>query len=66
MEASVSDKAITLAEATRLFPLACSTLAEAAREGRIVARKSGHTWLTTEEAVRDAIQRGALRPRRKG
>lgn len=57
---------ITLAEAADLFPLAYSTLAEAAREGRIKARKSGDVWLTTREAIEEAIREGKLRPRKRG
>lgn len=55
---------ITLAEAAALYPVAYSTLAEAAREGRLQARQSGATWLTTREAVARAIAEGKLRPRK--
>lgn len=55
---------ITLAEAAALYPIAYSTLAEAAREGRLQARQSGATWLTTREAVDRAIAEGKLRPRK--
>lgn len=55
---------ITLAEAAALYPVAYSTLAEAAREGRLQARQSGATWLTTRGAIERAIREGKLRPRR--
>lgn len=53
---------ITLSEAA-LHSLAYSTLAQAAREGRIEARRSGATWLTTRVAIEQAIEEGKLRPR---
>lgn len=56
---------ITLAEVAELYPVAYSTLAEAAREGRLQARQSGATWLTTREAVDRAIAEGKLRPRKR-
>lgn len=55
---------ITLAEAADLYPIAYSTLAEAAREGRLQARQSGATWLTTRADVDRAIAEGTLRPRK--
>ena len=39
-------------------------LAEAAREGRLLARQSGATWLTTRGAIERAIREGKLRPRK--
>ena len=54
---------ITLAEAAELFPLAYSTLAQAARERRIRARRSAGTWLTTRAAIQEAIERRISRPR---
>lgn len=39
------------------------TLARAARDGRLLARQSGVTWLSTESAVRAALEAGRLRPR---
>ena len=39
------------------------TLIKAAKGGRIQARKSGGTWLSTVEAVRAAINTGRIRPR---
>ena len=37
------------------------TLAKAAREGRVMARKSGATYLTTQRAVEYALETGTLR-----
>ena len=55
---------ITLTEAAELYPLAYSTLAQAAREGRLECRRSGpKTWITTRAAVEEAIANGKLRPR---
>jgi hypothetical protein len=42
---------LALAEAAELYDLPYSTLAEWAREGKIKARQSGKTWITTPEAV---------------
>ncbi len=56
---------LTLREAASLYPLAYATLAQAAREGRIEARKSDGTWLTTKQAIENAIEQGKLRPRKK-
>jgi len=54
---------ITLSAAAELYPLAYPTLAQAAREGRIQARRSGRTWLTSRTAIEHAIKEGTLRPR---
>jgi len=58
---------ITLTEAAEIFPLAYSTLVQAAREGRLEARAFKRnkymTWLTTPGAVEAAIEAGKLRPR---
>jgi hypothetical protein len=48
-----------------LFCLAYSSLAEAVRKGRVEGRKSGGTWLTTVEALEEALEAGRIRPRRK-
>ncbi len=56
---------ITLTEVAELYPVAYSTLAEAAREGRLRARQSGATWLTTRADVDRAIATGKLRPRKR-
>jgi len=58
-----SDLLISLTEAAAIVPLAYSTLAQAAREGRIMVRRSGATWLTTRFAIQAAIDSGKLRPR---
>jgi hypothetical protein len=39
------------------------TLARAARDGRLLARQSGVTWLSTSAAVEAALDAGRLRPR---
>lgn len=58
------EETVTLTEAASLYPLAYSTLAQAAREGRIEARQSGpKTWITTRAAIEYAIANGKLRPR---
>lgn len=59
------DDPLTLSEATAIYPLAYATLAQAAREGRIKAHRSGpKIWLTTRAAIEEAIAEGKLRPRR--
>ena len=60
---AVSDTTITIREAADLCGMSYYTLAQAAREGRIKARKSGDVWLTTREAISEAIKEGKLRPR---
>ena len=57
--------AITLSQAVEAYSLAYSTLAQAAREGRLKARRSGKIWLTTQAAIEAAIEEGKLRPRKK-
>jgi excisionase family DNA binding protein len=54
---------MTITEAAEYIGLAYSTLAQAAREGRIDAWRSGGTWLTTVEALEEAIEAGRIRPR---
>ena len=56
----VLEEVLTLAEAVivaeRLgHPLDRNNLVRYAKEGRLVARKSGGTWLTTRAAVRDLV-----------
>jgi hypothetical protein len=46
---------LTLSEAADLYPVAYSTLAQYAREGKLEARRSGATWLTTRWGVEKAI-----------
>jgi hypothetical protein len=61
------DTPITLPQAARLYPLAYSTLIQAAREGRLEAHQVPFTrvWLTTRAAVERAIAERKLNPRRK-
>jgi len=56
---------ITLSEAANFQSLAYSTLAQAAREGRIEARQHGKIWLTTRKAIERAVEEGKLKPRHK-
>lgn len=51
----------TVAELARQMDLGYDALVKAAREGRILARKSGAIWLTTRCAVEYAIDHGKLR-----
>jgi len=64
MDEEQAGQPITLIEAARIYPLAYATLAQAAREGRIAARQSGATWITSRAAIEAAIESGRLRPRR--
>jgi len=54
---------ITLMEVSDRFGIPYSTIAQAAREGRIGVRREAGTWLTTEHAIGEAIRAGRLRPR---
>lgn len=56
---------VTLPHIAQSYPFAYSTIAQAAREGRIEAWRSGATWLTTRAAIEEAIEEGRLRPRKK-
>jgi len=56
---------ITLPEAINFYPIAYSTLAQAAREGRIEAEQHGKIWFTTRAAIEQAIEEGKLKPRHK-
>jgi hypothetical protein len=38
-----------------------NTLVKAAREGRVLARKSGATWLSTKRAIEYALSQGTIR-----
>lgn len=56
----VLDEVLTVAEAVAVavrlgHPVDRNNLVRYAKEGRLVARKSGGTWLTTRSAVRDLI-----------
>lgn len=58
---------LSLSEAAERIGMAYSTLAQAAREGRLEARRVGRgkgVWLTTLAAAREAVAKGRLRPRR--
>jgi excisionase family DNA binding protein len=46
---------ITLAEAAKIFGFNHSYLTELARKGRLIAIKSGGTWLTTIADVKEYI-----------
>lgn len=54
---------ISLAQAAKEFPVAQSTMSQAAREGRLKAQKLGGAWLTTRADIEEAIKSGGLRPR---
>jgi hypothetical protein len=58
-------KAMTLREAAARYGIPYSTLTTAIYEGRLDARKSAGTWLTTEAAIDQAIKEGKLRPRKR-
>jgi hypothetical protein len=56
----VLEEVLTLAEAVNVaerlgHPLDRNNLVRYAKEGRLTARKSGGTWLTTRAAVRDLV-----------
>ena len=58
--AQVLEEVLTLTEAVTVaerlgHPLDRNNLVRYAQEGRLVARKSGGTWLTTRAAVRDLV-----------
>lgn len=57
------DTPILLSRAAQYAQVAYSTLAQAAREGRILSWRIGADWFTTQRAIDQAIQDGALRPR---
>ena len=54
---------ITLKEAGDRFHIPYSTVAQAAREGRIKVTRQFGVWLTTEDAIEEAMERGSLRRR---
>jgi hypothetical protein len=45
--------------------VARATMAQALREGRVEARRSGAAWLVTRSAIDAAIAAGMLRPKKK-
>jgi hypothetical protein len=58
--AQILEEVLTLAEAVGIaehlgHPLDRNNLIRYAKEGRLVARKSGGTWLTTRAALRDLV-----------
>ena len=59
---------MTLPDAATYACVAYATMAEAVREGRVVARRVGGgkrgTYLTTRAAVDQAVAEGKLRPRK--
>jgi hypothetical protein len=56
------DSVVTAPEGARLTGLAYSSLAQALREGRINAWRSGATWLFTVGALIEAAEAGHIRP----
>ncbi|MBU2177564.1 MAG: helix-turn-helix domain-containing protein [Gammaproteobacteria bacterium] len=63
-DAEAMQALISLSEAAEYCGLAYSTLAQAIREGRLKGRRAGpKTWLTTRQAIEDAILSHKLRPR---
>jgi len=59
----IPNYAITLAEAAETYGLSYRTLQGAAKDGRLGAWMSGSTWLTTHDAVQEAIHADKLQPR---
>ena len=55
---------ITLKEAADRFHIPYSTLAQAAREGRIEVTRQFGVWLTSEVAIEEAMERGSIRRRK--
>lgn len=55
----VEDTLIPLAQE---FGLKRNALYKAVTEGRVIARRSGDIWLSTREAIQEAINAGRLRP----
>lgn len=53
----------TLSVLSEMSGIREDTLLKAAQSGRLMARRSGITWLSTILAVEQAIQAGTLRPR---
>jgi len=59
------DQVMTLVELAEVLELSYDSLVKAARDkGRLQARQSGSTWLSTIAAVKNAIEAGTLRPRK--
>ena len=56
-----AEQTITIMEAVEVFGIKYQTLRSACKAGRINARQSGATWLTTRQAIEAAIEAGKLR-----
>ena len=56
---------MTLKRASKEFKVPYSTIAQAAREGRLETTREVGTWLTTRQGMIDALKNGRLRPRKK-
>jgi len=54
---------ITIKEAASRFSIPYSTLAQAAREGRIEVTRQFGVWLTSEDAIESAMDKGSIRRR---
>lgn len=63
IDTTQADRAEALPALSRLTGVPYDTLIKATKAGRIQARQSGGTWLSTVEAVRAAINTGRIRPR---
>jgi excisionase family DNA binding protein len=55
----------TMVALAELTDIGYDTLVKACREGRLQARQSGSTWLSTREAVQAALKAGTIQPRNK-
>jgi hypothetical protein len=64
VRAVVDEPEIGLEQAADEFGLAYSTLAQAAREGRVRARREEGQWRVTRTAMSEAVENGRLRPQR--
>lgn len=60
VSAGVGEPEETVAELARQMGLGYDALVKAVRQRRVLARKSGATWLTTRRAVEHAIEEGKL------
>lgn len=59
------DEVMTGRELSEGMDIPYDSLVKAFREGRIQARQSGATWLSTVSAVKAAIEAGTIRPRNR-
>lgn len=62
-QADESEREETLPELAERLGIKHNSLLVAVRDGRVLARKSGGTWLTTELAVKYAMEAGTFQPR---